>query len=70
MSSVSKRAQEGSQAIKSAVATPLVPDFSLKDYSTFFLAGVFSKSPQSIELITYFIFRCIMLYDHSWSHDP
>ncbi|CCO33439.1 Mitochondrial phosphate carrier protein AltName: Full=Mitochondrial import receptor [Rhizoctonia solani AG-1 IB] len=39
MSSVSKRAQEGSQAIKSAVATPLVPDFSLKDYSTFFLAG-------------------------------
>ncbi|KAF8713203.1 Mitochondrial carrier, partial [Rhizoctonia solani] len=36
---VSKKAQEGAQTIKSAVATPLVPDFSAKDYSTFFLAG-------------------------------
>ncbi|CAE6426408.1 unnamed protein product [Rhizoctonia solani] len=36
---LSKKAQEGAQTIKSAVATPLVPDFSAKDYSTFFLAG-------------------------------
>jgi len=39
MSSVSKKAQAGKETIKSAVATPLVPDFTVKDYSTFFFAG-------------------------------
>jgi hypothetical protein len=40
MSSMSEKAQEGKRAVKSAAATPLVPDFSAKDYSTFFLAGM------------------------------
>ncbi|KAG8698901.1 hypothetical protein FRC09_006946, partial [Ceratobasidium sp. 395] len=39
MSSVEKKAQDTKRAIKSTVATPLVPDFTTKDYSTFFLAG-------------------------------
>jgi len=39
MSSISKKAQQSKESVKSAVATPLVPDFNLKDYSTFFLAG-------------------------------
>ncbi|KAB5593106.1 hypothetical protein CTheo_3488 [Ceratobasidium theobromae] len=39
MTSKLERAQESKQITKSAVATPLVPDFSAKDYSTFFLAG-------------------------------
>jgi len=39
MSSIPKKAQQSKESVKSAVATPLVPDFNLKDYSTFFLAG-------------------------------
>ncbi|KAG8738497.1 hypothetical protein FRC10_006782 [Ceratobasidium sp. 414] len=38
--SVEKKAQDTQQAMKSTVATPLVPDFSIKDYSTFFLAAI------------------------------
>ncbi|QRV92594.1 mitochondrial carrier protein [Ceratobasidium sp. AG-Ba] len=39
MSSIKNKMQDTKEGVKSTVATPLVPDFSAKDYSTFFLAG-------------------------------